>query len=122
MVEILDTTLREGEQTPKVTFTVNEKMEIASLLDEFGVNIIEAGHPRVSTDIFHAVKTIAQQGLNAEILAHCRTLKEDIDLALSCDVDWVGIFYCVSNKRITDQFKKDINTIETQITTTIRLF
>ena len=56
MVEILDTTLREGEQTPNVTFTINEKIEIANLLDEFGVNIIEAGHPRVSEDIYQGVK------------------------------------------------------------------
>lgn len=65
MVEILDSTLREGEQTPGVTFTVEEKIEIANLLDEFGVNIIEAGHPRVSEDICKGVKKIANQGYSA---------------------------------------------------------
>lgn len=119
MVEILDTTLREGEQTPNVTFTINEKIEIANLLDEFGVNIIEAGHPRVSEDIYKGVKTIANQGYTAEILAHCRSLQEDIDFALSCDVDWVGIFFCISNKRIEQQFRKNIENIITQIAETI---
>jgi len=119
MVEILDTTLREGEQTPNVTFTINEKIEIANLLDEFGVNIIEAGHPRVSEDIYKGVKKIANQGYNAEILAHCRSLQEDIDIALSCDVDWVGIFFCISNKRIEQQFRKNIENIITQIADTI---
>jgi len=119
MVKILDTTLREGEQTPNVTFTINEKIEIANLLDEFGVDIIEAGHPRVSKDIYKAVKKIANQGYNAEILAHCRSLQEDIDLALSCDVDWVGIFFCVSNKRIEQHFRKNIEKITNQITNTI---
>lgn len=119
MVEILDTTLREGEQTPHVTFTISEKLEIATLLDEFGVDIIEAGHPQVSKDICEAVKNIANQGYNSEILAHCRSLQEDIDLALSCDVDWVGIFFCVSNKRIEQHFRKNIENIQTQIAKTV---
>ena len=69
MVEILDSTLREGEQTPGVTFSVDEKIKIAGMLDEFGVDIIEAGHPRVSNDIYKGVKQIAHQGYNAEILS-----------------------------------------------------
>ena len=75
MVQILDSTLREGEQTPGVTFSVEEKLKIAILLDEFGVDIIEAGHPRVSHDIFRGVKEISNQGFRAETLAHCRAKK-----------------------------------------------
>ncbi|MCK5636696.1 MAG: 2-isopropylmalate synthase, partial [Thermoplasmatales archaeon] len=59
MLQILDSTLREGEQTPGVTFSVEEKLKIANLLDEFGVDIIEAGHPRVSPDIYKGVKEIS---------------------------------------------------------------
>jgi len=120
MVEILDSTLREGEQTPNVTLTINEKIEIANLLDDFGVDIIEAGHPSVSKDIYKSVKTIANQNYNAEILAHCRSMTEDIDVALSCDVDWVGIFFCVSNERIEQQFRKSIDKIINQIAGTIQ--
>jgi len=109
MVQILDSTLREGEQTPGVTFSVEEKLKIASLLDEFGIDIIEAGHPRVSDDIFRGVKEISNQGFHAEILAHCRAINEDIDVARSCDVDWVGIFFCVSNRRLEQQFRSDID-------------
>lgn len=119
MVQILDTTLREGEQTPGVTFSIDEKIIIANLLDDFKIDIIEAGHPIVSKDIYRGVKTIANQGYNAEILAHCRSLHEDIDLALTCDVDWVGIFFCVSNRRIEQQFRKNIEKITSQITDTI---
>jgi len=108
MLQILDSTLREGEQTPGVTFSINEKIKIAEYLDEFGINIIEAGHPRVSKDIFNAVKKISNQGYNAEILAHCRAIIEDIDIARSCDVDWVGIFFCVSNKRLEQQFRSNL--------------
>ena len=119
MIKILDSTLREGEQTPGVTFSVNEKIIIADLLDTFKVDIIEAGHPRVSEDIFQGVKTIANQGYNAEVLAHCRAMKEDIDIALSCDVDWVGIFFCVSNKRIEQQFRTNLEKAINKITSTI---
>lgn len=109
MIDILDSTLREGEQTPGVTFSVQEKLVIARLLDEFGVTIIEAGHPAVSEDICRGIKEISKQGLNAEILAHCRALREDIDLARACDVDWVGIFFCVSDRRIEQQFRLNLS-------------
>lgn len=109
MLQILDSTLREGEQTPGVTFSVEEKLKIANLLDEFGVDIIEAGHPRVSPDIYKGVKEISNQSYSAEILAHCRAINEDIDVARSCDVDWVGIFFCVSNRRLEQQFRSNID-------------
>lgn len=119
MVEILDTTLREGEQTPGVTFSVEEKLSIANLIDDFGVDIIEAGHPVVSEDIFRSVKLISNQGYNADIIAHCRAKKEDIDYAISCDVDWVGIFFCVSQKRLKQHFKLNLEKAIDQITDSI---
>jgi 2-isopropylmalate synthase len=119
MVEILDTTLREGEQAPGVTFSTEEKLSIANLIDDFGVNIIEAGHPVVSDDVFRGVKNISNQGYNADILAHCRAKKEDIDLAISCDVDWVGIFFCVSEKRLEEHFKLDFEKAIDQISKAI---
>jgi len=119
MVEILDSTLREGEQTPGVTFSVEEKINIASLLDDFGVDIIEAGHPCVSEDICRGVKEISNQGYNAKILAHSRAMKKDIDVARSCDVDWVGIFFCISNERLEQQFRMNLNEAIDLITSTI---
>jgi 2-isopropylmalate synthase len=119
MVEILDTTLREGEQAPGVTFSIEEKLSIANLIDDFGVDIIEAGHPVVSEDVFRSVKEISNQGYNADILAHCRARKEDIDFAISCDVDCVGIFYCVSEKRLEQYFKTDLEKAIDQISSTI---
>jgi len=119
MIKILDTTLREGEQSPSVTFTVEEKLKIADMLDNFGVNIIEAGHPIVSEDIKLAIKKITEQNYKAEILAHCRARKEDIDAAIECDVDWVGIFLCVSKQRLEQQFRSNLNKAIDQITDTI---
>jgi 2-isopropylmalate synthase len=111
MVEILDSTLREGEQTPGVTFTLREKLEIARLVDEFGVDLIEAGHPAVSADVRLAVKTIAGEGLRAGVLAHSRAMKSDIDLALDCDVEWVGLFISVLEDRLKLHFRKDLDQV-----------
>jgi len=109
MIQILDTTLREGEQTPGVYFEGHNKMAIAEHLDACGVDYIEAGHPVVSPRIKEAVKKIASMGLNAKIAAHSRSLISDVDLALECDVDFIGIFYCVSDERLNNVFNKDIN-------------
>ena len=91
-MQLLDTTLREGEQTPGVSFTIEEKKDIARQLDEFGIDIIELGHPVVSEDIEKACKIISGDGLKAETMAHSRALKDDIDMAREVGVDWVGIF------------------------------
>ena len=61
-INIYDTTLRDGEQTPGVCFTLEEKLEIAHKLDELGIPQIEAGFPIVSENEKKAVKTIANEG------------------------------------------------------------
>jgi 2-isopropylmalate synthase len=119
MVEILDSTLREGEQTSGVTFTIDEKLIIADLLDEFKIDIIEAGHPCVSEDVYTSIKKISHQDYNAEILAHCRALKKDVDLAIACDVDWVGVFLCVSNDRLKYQFRTTLENVIEKIAKTV---
>jgi 2-isopropylmalate synthase len=97
MIEILDTTLREGEQTPNVSFTTFQKIEIAKLLDEFGVDFIEAGHPAISEKIENDVKAICKLKLKAEIVGHARATKEDIDKVFNCGCKWVGIFMGIND-------------------------
>lgn len=92
MVEILDTTLREGEQTPNVSFQTSQKIEIAKLLDEFGVDFIEAGHPVISDKIMSDCKKIVQLGLKAKIIVHARASEKDIDAAVESGAQWIGIF------------------------------
>lgn len=92
MVKILDSTLREGEQTPNVKFTKEQKNKIAKLLDDFGVDIIEIGHPAISDYDKECVKAVANLNLKAETLAHARAVKQDLDMVLNCGTDWVGIF------------------------------
>jgi len=83
-IKILDSTLREGEQHPGVSFTIKQRIQIAWLLDSFGVNQIEIS-PVVSNDHFEATKTIIKQGLKADILAHVRALKSDVEVAIDCN-------------------------------------
>ncbi|TNC49018.1 2-isopropylmalate synthase [Rubellimicrobium rubrum] len=78
-VKIFDTTLRDGEQSPGATMTHEEKLEIAQLLDEMGVDIIEAGFPIASEGDFKAVSEIAKVTRNASICGLARANFKDID-------------------------------------------
>ncbi|QIR85919.1 2-isopropylmalate synthase [Paracoccus sp. AK26] len=78
-VVIFDTTLRDGEQSPGATMSHEEKLEIASMLDEMGVDIIEAGFPIASEGDFAAVSEIARQSRNAVICGLARAQIPDID-------------------------------------------
>jgi len=106
-VQILDSTLREGEQTRGVVFRPEDKLAIARQLDAFGAGYIEAGHPAVSRRVAESVRAIAHLGLEADVVAHARAMRADIDAALACDVDWVGIFFSVADKRLEQQFRKN---------------
>lgn len=120
MLQILDSTLREGEQTPGVYFDKHIKLAIAKMLDEIGVNIIETGHPSVTQEIHDSVQIISHEGFNTTIGAHARSLKSDVELALNCGVDFIGIFYCVSDDRLSTVFKKELDAAIAQITDVIK--
>jgi 2-isopropylmalate synthase len=79
-VVIFDTTLRDGEQCPGATMTHEEKLEVAALLDEMGVDIIEAGFPIASDGDFAAVNEIARRTKNAVICGLARAAFKDIDI------------------------------------------
>jgi len=78
-VLIFDTTLRDGEQSPGATMTHDEKIEIAGMLDEMGVDIIEAGFPIASEGDFEAVRDISKLSNNAVICGLARANFRDID-------------------------------------------
>jgi len=80
-VRIFDTTLRDGEQSPGAAMTHEEKLEVAALLDEMGVDIIEAGFPISSNGDFEAVSAIAKQVKNAVVCGLARAGFKDIDRA-----------------------------------------
>ncbi len=78
-VIIFDTTLRDGEQSPGATMTHDEKLEIATLLDEMGVDVIEAGFPIASEGDFEAVAEISKRSVNSVICGLSRAKIGDID-------------------------------------------
>ncbi|MDT1985674.1 MAG: 2-isopropylmalate synthase, partial [Planktomarina sp.] len=78
-VVIFDTTLRDGEQSPGATMTHSEKLEIADMLDEMGVDIIEAGFPIASEGDFKAVSDISTRSKNSMICGLARANLKDID-------------------------------------------
>ena len=80
-VRIFDTTLRDGEQSPGAAMTHEEKIEVAAILDEMGVDIIEAGFPIASNGDFEAVSAIAKQVKNAAVCGLARAGFKDIDRA-----------------------------------------
>lgn len=103
-IRILDSTLREGEQHPGVSFTIKQRIQIAWMLDSFGVDQIEIS-PVVSPDHAEATKTIIKQGLRADIVAHTRAIKSDIDIALDCGATWVATYMGISDIHISAKLK-----------------
>ena len=96
-IEVCDVTLRDGEQMPGVVFKADEKLDIAIRLDEIGVEVIEAGFPVVSSAEMNAVKEVCNLGLKAKISALSRSVKNDVDVAMSCGVDMISVFIATSD-------------------------
>ncbi len=106
VVKILDTTMRDGEQTPGIALAPEQKLEIAKALDDLGVDIIEAGAAITSEGERKAIKMIADAGLNAEICSFVRALPVDIDAALKCGVDSVHLVVPTSDIHLEHRLKK----------------
>lgn len=103
-IRILDSTLREGEQHPGVSFTIKQRIQIAWMLDSFGVDQIEIS-PVVSPDHTKATKTIIRQGLSADIVAHTRAIKSDVDVAIDCGATWVATYMGISDIHLSAKLK-----------------
>ena len=103
-INILDSTLREGEQHPGVSFTNKQRIQIAWMLDYFGVSQIEIS-PIVSPDHEKVTKTIIKAGLSADIVAHCRALKQDIDVALKCDAEYMAMYLGISDIHLSAKLR-----------------
>ena len=85
-VGLYDTTLRDGEQTVGVVLDPEQKLEIAKLLDELGIDRIEAGFPRVSQDDWDAVKLISDAGLEAQVWGFSRAVPADLEALVELGV------------------------------------
>jgi 2-isopropylmalate synthase len=103
-IKILDSTLREGEQHPGVSFSNKQRIQIAWMLDSFGVSQIEIS-PVVSLDHQNATKIILKQGLKADIVAHVRAIKSDVDIAIDCDATWVATYLGISDIHLSSKLR-----------------
>ena len=103
-VQIHDATLRDGEQTPGVVFSVDDKIAIAQMLNDVGVDRIEAGMPAVSPQDAEAIKHISKLGLKSRIFTFARAMKQDIDMALECGAQGVIIEVPIGYPKLTTQF------------------
>ena len=102
---VVDTTLRDGEQTAGVVFSNHEKIAIADLLNEVGVDQLEVGIPTMGGDEKEAIKKIAKRGLRASIMAWNRAVISDIEQSIDCGVDSVAISISVSDIHIEHKLK-----------------
>jgi len=112
MITIYDTTLRDGEQMPGVFFTKPQKLDIARKLDEVGIDEIEAGFPAISNREADIVKSIVNEGLDANILGLSRLNKKDIDIAASSDVDKIILFVGTSDYHLKYKLHTTLNDLK----------
>ena len=96
-VRIFDTTLRDGEQTPGVSLTPEEKLIIARQLDRLGVDAIEAGMPITSKGDFEGVRLIAKEGLSAQVFGLSRMIREDVDAVINSGAPNIHLFIATSD-------------------------
>jgi len=106
-VKIDDTTLRDGEQTAGVVFANKEKIRIAKLLDEIGIDQIEAGIPAMGGDERDVIEEIAHLGLRASVLGWSRANVKDIKTTLETGVDAIAISLATSDIHIETKLQKD---------------
>lgn len=107
IVEFLDTSLRDGEQTPGVNFSIMEKVALAKQLEKWGVSAIEAGFPAASPDSFEAVKRIASVVKKAAVSGLARSVKSDIDACYEAlkDATYPQIHVFMATSPIHREFK-----------------
>lgn len=118
-VTLFDTTLRDGEQMPGISFTDPEKLEIAEILDQLGVDSIEAGFPINSKPEFEIIKTINQQGFKSHIYGLARALMPDVEACIKADLSYVHIFISSSPIHLKYQVRKQYDEMLDMVTRTI---
>ncbi len=112
---INDTTLRDGEQAPRVAFTARDKVAIARALGAAGVDEIEAGTPAMGRDEIDAIGRVVAEGLSCRVMAWCRLSTSDVDAALSAGVSHVNISAPMSRLQISVKLGVDVATVAARV-------
>jgi len=102
-VQLLDTTLRDGEQAPGISLTPDEKAHIARKLDGAGIDVIEAGSACTGAGERQTIQRVTDLDISATVTSFCRGIKNDIDLAIECDVDGINLVVPASDKHVRDK-------------------
>ncbi len=110
-----DTTLRDGEQTPGISFTLKEKISIAQTLNDMKIDVIEAGFPVTSIGDFEACKSIAKLGLDSEVMGLARMAKLDIDKVIEADMDSIHVFIATSDLHLKAKLQMSRDEVIEQI-------
>jgi isopropylmalate/homocitrate/citramalate synthase len=105
MIWLIDSTLRDGEQTSGVVFGNKEKIRIAQMLDEIGIDELEAGTPAMGENEQSIIRAISRLNLHVRISVWCRAVTQDIELAAFTEILGVHIAFPVSDIQLSAMYK-----------------
>lgn len=120
-VNIIDTTLRNGEQTAGVVFSKHEKIRITKMLDEIGIPEIEIGTPSLGAAEREIIKEIVKDSFNSKLFVYCEAEPENIEYAVQCGAKNVIINISTSDIHLKEKYKKTKTWVINKLKETIRV-